>query len=136
MNAKKEAIAKAPERRTRRTPLGTRNVLTISGKDPNYDYRIVNDVGDRIHEFLDNGYEICSKDDLRIGDSRLGAPSSEDSVAKASVGRGMVGYVLRIRKEWREEDERAKQEAVDATEIAMKTDALNGNYGKLEISRD
>jgi hypothetical protein len=135
MNAKKEAIAKAPESRVRRTPLGKRNVLTVAGKEPGYEYRIVNDVGDRIQEFLDNGWELVKKQDVRIGDKRLGPASSEDSTAKASVGRGMTGYVLRIREDWYKEDQAAKQEAVDATESAMKTDALNGNYGKLDISR-
>jgi hypothetical protein len=30
----KEAIAKAPQRRAKRTTLGTRNVLKVEGKDP------------------------------------------------------------------------------------------------------
>ena len=37
--------------RPKRTPIGSRNVLTVSGKDPDFVYRIVNDVGDRIAMF-------------------------------------------------------------------------------------
>lgn len=134
---KKEAIAKAPERRTRRTPIGKRNVLTVTGKESGYEYRFVNDQSDRIQDFLDNGWEIVQKEDVRIGDKRLGAPSgSEGSAATASVGRGMTAYLLRIREDWKKEDDEAKQAAIDATEAAMKTDALNGNYGKLDLSRD
>jgi hypothetical protein len=133
----KEAIAKAPERRVRRTPIGTRNVLTVTGKEPGYEYRFVNDVGDRVQEFLDNGWELVPKKDVRIGDKRLGQPdAAEGSKAAASVGRGQTAYVLRIREDWYKQDQAEKQEAVDATEAAMKSDALNGTYGKLEISRD
>ena len=41
MATNKEAIAKAPERRVRRTLIGQRNVLTVTGKEPGYHYRIV-----------------------------------------------------------------------------------------------
>ena len=51
----KEAIAKAPRGRTQRIPVGTRQVLTVSGKDPGYEYRIINDSGDRVQEFMDAG---------------------------------------------------------------------------------
>lgn len=133
---KKEAIAKAPERRVRRTPLGTRNVLTVSGKEPGYEYRFVNDIGDRVQEFLDNGWEVVEKKDIRIGDKRLGSASgAEGSVATASVGRGTTAYVLRIREDWYKEDQLAKQQAVDATEAATKEKALDGTYGELKISR-
>ena len=41
----KETIAKAPASRTRRAPTAGRNVLTVRAddKDPNFEYRIVND---------------------------------------------------------------------------------------------
>jgi hypothetical protein len=131
----KEAIAKAPERRARRTPLGAKNVLTVQGLDPNYSYRFVNDSSDRIDAFLDNGWETVPKEEVRIGDKRLGNASAEGSVAKAQVGHGMTAYLLRIRKDWYEEDQAAKQAHVDSTEAAMKDKAQDGNYGKLEISR-
>jgi hypothetical protein len=44
--------------RVRRTPInGTRNVLNVKGKDPDSEYRVVNDIGDRIQEFQEMGYE-------------------------------------------------------------------------------
>lgn len=133
---KKEAIAKAPERRVRRTPIGTRNVLTVSGKEPGYEYRFVNDSGDRIQEFLDNGWEVVERKDVRIGDKRLGNPSgSEGSAAVASVGRGMTAYVLRIREDWYKEDQEAKSARVDQSEAATLEKAADGTYGKVEISR-
>lgn len=136
MANQKEAIAKAPERRVRRTPLGVRNVLTVTGKEPGYEYRFVNDIGDRVQEFLDNGWEIVEKKDVRIGDKRLGSPTAaEGTAATASVGRGTTAYVLRIKEEWYKEDQQAKQDYVDQTEAATKEKALDGTYGELKISR-
>lgn len=134
---KKEAIAKAPERRVRRTPVGQKNVLTVAGKEPGYEYRFVNADGDRVQEFLDNGWELVEKKEVRIGDKRLNAPSgSEGSTAVASVGGGMKAYLLRIREDWYKEDQAAKQEHVNRLEQGTKQDALNGtDYGKLEITR-
>jgi hypothetical protein len=43
--------------------------------------------------------------------------------------------VLRIKQEWYEDDQAAKQAQVNATEEATRSEALNGTYGKLEISR-
>lgn len=130
----KEAIAKAPSGRVRRTPVGVRNVLTVSGKDPNYVYRIVNDIGDRVEQFKEAGYETVPAKEVRIGDRRINGTSPEGSLAQTSVGGGMKGIVMRIRKDWYEEDQRSKQTQVDQTEAATRKEALNGTYGKIETS--
>lgn len=135
MSNEKEAIAKAPRGRTRRTPVGQRNVLTVAGKDPNYVYRIVNDSGDRIQEFLDAGYELVQADSIRVGDKRVNAATAEGSVSQISVGQGQKAMVMRIKKEWYEEDQATKQIQVDQLEATIREKALDGTYGKLEISR-
>lgn len=135
MSEIKEAIAKAPRGRTQRTPVGRRNVLTVAGKDPNYEYRIVNDSGDRVQEFIDAGYEIVSEDSVKVGDKRVNKASAEGTVAQVSVGQGQKAFVMRIKKEWYQEDQAAKQEVVNQTEAATKAKALDGTYGKLEIGR-
>lgn len=130
----KEAIAKAPAGRARRTPIGQRNVLTVTGKEPGYEYRFVNDVGDRIQEFQDNGWETVEQKSVRIGDKRIDKATSDGSLAKASVGQGTSAYVMRIKEDWYKEDQAAKNAHVDQTEAAMKEKALTGTYGKLEIT--
>ena len=57
----KETISKAPSGRVKRTPVSGRNVLTVSGKDPDYEYRVVNDEEDRITRFKDGGYELAAR---------------------------------------------------------------------------
>lgn len=135
MSDQKEAIAKAPVSRVKRTPVGTRNVLTVAGKDPNYVYRIINDSGDRVQEFLEAGYEPVSNDSVKVGDKRVNKASAEGSVSQVSVGQGQKAIVVRIKKEWYEEDQAAKQVRVDELEASTKAKALDGTYGKLEISR-
>lgn len=133
--SQKDAIAKAPERRVRRTSIGTRNVLTVSGKDPDFEYRVVNDTGDRIAEFMDRDWEVVTASSVRIGDKRVGNPAAEGTAAQANLGRGMKGYVMKIPKEFYEQDQAAKQAEVMKTEQATKLEALDGTYGKLDISR-
>ena len=135
MSDNKEAIAKAPRGRTQRVPVGTRNILTVARKDPNYVYRIINDSGDRVQEFLDAGYELVESDSVRVGDKRVNSATSEGSKAHLSVGQGQKAFVVRIKKEWYEEDQARKQEHVNQLEQATKAKALDGTYGKLEISR-
>lgn len=129
----KEPIAKAPSGRVKRVPVGSRNILTVQGKDPNFEYRIVNDEGDRIARFKEGGYELVPDDTVKVGDTRANAASSMSSMKQLSVGGGKKAYLMRIRKDWYEEDQRAKQKIVNDQEAAIKKKALNGTYGTLSI---
>ncbi|MFZ2190101.1 MAG: hypothetical protein WAV48_04935 [Candidatus Magasanikiibacteriota bacterium] len=133
--SEKEAISKAPESRVKRTPIGTRNVLTVAGKDANYVYRIINDSGDRVQEFMEAGYELVKDDSVKVGDKKVNKTSSEGSVSQVSVGQGQKAFVVRIKKEWYDEDQAQKQLRVDELENSTKAKALDGTYGKLEITR-
>lgn len=135
MNQEKEAISKAPSGRVSRTPVGGRNILTVKGKDPNYVYRIVNDVDDRIAQFQEGGYEVVGDETVKVGDKRVAIPSAEGSAKQLSVGQGTKAYLMRIKKDWYIEDQQAKQRFVNEQENATKEKALDGTYGKLEISR-
>lgn len=132
----KESIAKAPRGRTTRTPIGTRNVLTVQGKDPNYVYRIVNDSGDRVQMFLDAGYEVCAADEVRVGDKRVQKASPTGSSAEVAVGAGQKALVMKQRKDWYDEDQAAKQSKVNELESTMQKSARdNGFIGKIETTR-
>lgn len=136
MTNQKEAIAKSPSGRVRRTPVGARNVLSVQGKHPDYEYRIVNDEGDRVEQFKAGGYDVVSASDVTVGDRRINAASAEGSAAQVSVGGGIKAVVMRIKKEWYAEDQEAKIASIAQTEATTQSEALKGNYGKLEISRD
>lgn len=130
----KEAIAKSPSGRVRRSPVGVRNVLTVAGKDDNYHYRVVNDTGDRVQQFIEGGYETVDAKDVRVGDKRVNGASPEGSVATASVGGGIKGVIMRIPKEFYDEDFTAKMRNVDATEEATKQKAqTDSDYGRFDL---
>lgn len=131
----KEAIAKAPAGRVRRNGFGTKNVLTVSGKEPGFVYRFVNDESDRIQDFLDMGYELVEQKGVRIGDKRLSTPTDAGGGSKAiaSVGQGKKAYLMRIREDWYNEDQADKQREVDRLEASTVQDALSGtDYGELK----
>lgn len=132
----KEAISKAPVSRVTRTPVSQRNILTVKGKDPNYEYRVVNDVDDRIAQFLEGGYELVDEEATTVGDARVSQGTSLGSKKVFSVGQGIKGHLMRIRKEFYAEDQAAKAAFVNKQEASIKEQALDGNYGKLEIKRD
>lgn len=126
----KTTIAKAPRGRVRRTPVGTRSRLGVRNKDPKFVYRIVNDLDGRVDQFIEAGYEVCNGDET-IGDSRVNLPKKEGSPVSTSVGGGVKGVLMRIPKEWYEEDQQAKQEFVNEKESVITESASDGKYGKI-----
>lgn len=126
--------ASASAQRPRRTPIGSRNVLTVQGKDPNFVYRIVNDSGDRIQQFLDAGYELVEASTVQVGDKRVNAATPVGSKAQVSVGKGEKAFVMRIPKDFYDEDQVAKQSYVNKLEQSIKqTASSSADYGKLTI---
>lgn len=119
--------------RVKRTPIGSRNVLTVTGKDPNYEYRIVNDTGDRIQQFLEAGYELVDGKGVSVGDRRLDNPTAEGTKAQVSVGEGQKAFLMRIPKEFHAEDQAAKAEHLKRLEDSIKNPG-SSDYGKVEIT--
>ena len=123
--------AKRPDR----TPIHeARDRLTIKGKDPAFVYRIVKDKPDRIDMFLAAGYEVVT-DDVQVGDKKVATPGKEGSPVKINLGRNEHGYLMRIPREWFEEDQKAKELELKAREEQMVQKAKQETYGKLEINR-
>ena len=131
-----ENLVKSPRGRVRRTPVGTRNRLTVHNKDSNFVYRIVNDTDDRVDAFIQNGSEFVKADAVKIGDKRADSSTATGSAAEISVGQGTRAVVMRIQKDWYDEDQAAKAHQVDALEKTMKEDAQREFYGKISNTRD
>lgn len=135
----KESIAQKRATRTKRTPIGTKSRLAVYNKDPNYEYRFVNDVRDRVAIFQENGWEPVPASENQVGDKRVENPSTMGSVASVMVG--VTGHsdagkavLMRIPKDWYAEDQAAKAALVDAREQTMKQEILSGHKGKFEIA--
>lgn len=134
----KEAIAKAPSGRPVRQTTGTRNRFEYINKDSAYEYRVAvddNGTGDRIAELKDLGYEVCPSGVHRLGSSRVDNASSEGSVETMNAGGGAKGVLMRIKKEWRDEDRKARDARIEATEQGLKTPSLDGTYGNISIGK-
>lgn len=125
--------ANSASARPQRIPVGQGNVLTVKGQEEGYIYRFVNDEGDRIAKFLDAGYEIVGADKVRVGDKRVNSATPEGTSAQAVVGNGRKAVVMRIRKEWYDEDQQAKQDRVNKLEQSLKQPGAQADYGKVSI---
>lgn len=129
----KDIKTEAPSGRPQRQPVGFRNRLVARNQDPNYVYRFVNDTDDRIEMFKEAGYEPVTVSKSTLGDKRLEGSATVDK--SVSVGGGTRAYLMRIQKDWYEEDQKKKQQQVDSVEDSLKSPPVDGSFGKLEISR-
>lgn len=107
------------QRRPNRTPLSQRNRISFGNLDKNFVYRVVNDKDERLKQALEGGYEFVESDE-KLGDERAAEGTAIDSRVAKPVGNGVTGYLMRIKKEWYEEDQAAKAAEVDKSEEAMK----------------
>jgi hypothetical protein len=129
-------IVKSPSGRIKRASQLTKGPLAVRGKEPGFEYRIVNDIDDRVLDFTEAGYEVVQDKDVSIGDKRVDKPAAEGSVKRFNVGGGQRAVLMRIREDWYKEDQKEKADEIARQELAIKKDALDGNYGKLVIERD
>jgi hypothetical protein len=121
--------------RVARKPLTQRGPQAIAGEvDKDFSYRFVNDTGSRIHNFQAAGYELVTGDDLAVGDNRVSDASDLGSAKRVISNDGTTSYLMRIKKDWYEEDQATKAAALKEQEAAMKQEASSGMYGKLNIT--
>jgi hypothetical protein len=127
------------ERPRKRIPIGQRNVLTVDSKDkdPDYEYRWVNDKDGRINMFRDAGWDIVEKrDGLQVGDPRVGSSENVGTLVTKSVGGNIMGYLMRIKKEFYEEDQEAKAKKTREGEAGLRLEEKKtGRYGGVDIKQ-
>jgi len=111
-----------------RTPLGARNTLTFSDMEPGYSYRVINDVDDRLTRAEAAGYEFVEAK-KGLGDVRAAEATKMGSKVSKPVGGGKVGYLMRIKEEWYQEDQAEKARKISESEATMKASAAKGEYG-------
>lgn len=124
------------QKRVVRKPLSARGPLNITGeKDPNFHYRFVNDIGSRVYNYQQAGYEIVTDGDLTVGDSRVSDASDLGSPRRVVGDQGTTSVLMRIPKEYFDEDQAKKNAALDEQDQAMKQQATKDlDYGKIQIS--
>jgi len=124
------------ESRPERVPVsGRRDVMTVTGKDEAYVYRWVNDSQGRIDQFLQGGYEHVAEK-MKVGQNSIDSSSDVSSMTTKSSG-DMTQYLMRIKREFYEEDRADAAQSVNETEADMKRTLNSGNdgtYGNVDIS--
>jgi hypothetical protein len=128
-------MTRTQEKRVARRPLAQQGPQAVSGElDKNYEYRFVNDIGSRISNFKAAGYEFVEDPEITVGDSRVSDPSDVGSAKVVTSNDGTRSYLMRIKKEWYDEDQKAKAERVNEQEAAMKNPASQGFTGSIKMT--
>ena len=129
----------AQEKSTRptRIPVGAaRDILTVHGQDPNYVYRWVLDDPrrpGRLQRFKDGGYEVVT-DTNEVGMNTVDRGKKLGSAITRPDG-GSTLVLMRILKEWYDEDQALKAEKLNELEQSMVADARGdeGRYGTFTV---
>lgn len=113
--------------RNERIPFGVpQSRLTVANQDPAFVYRWVNDDGrGRLDRALAGGYEFAPSESQRVGSGAADGNSDVGSrvsrvVGTQEGGAGMRAYLMRIKREWYLEDQRAKQAKVDEIDKSIR----------------
>jgi len=96
----------------------------VANADPAYHYHWVNDKPGRLSMALDGGYKHVPREGVSIGtdgtkNSNLGSMVSQYA-GRDEAGQPYMRYLMRIRKEWYDEDQKEKQSGVDSVDIAIR----------------
>jgi len=130
--AKKQADSK---QRVRVPVGGRRDITAVHGLDPNYISRWVNDKDSRIEMVKAAGYEHVQS--AKVGDSHVDGTHNEDGVVSRDMGKSVTAYLMKQKREYFDEDQKAKQEIVDETEESIrrssKENRNDGQYGEIKI---
>lgn len=144
--AENQSRVSGSKSRPKRVPItGDRDVLTVVGKDKDYEYRWVRDnseSGARIFRFLQAAYEFvdATKGAHGIGDSFVYETHDMGSLVRKPGGNGQYLFLMRIPKEFYDEDALAKQVSITEQEqdIVRERDPHSkgddGQYGKVILS--
>jgi hypothetical protein len=123
--------------RPKRIAVGLRPKLSLIGKDPNYEYRIVNDTPGRISMFKQGGWELVTNAEVDTGNYRAEEASEIGSLASYIVdgGTGQKAYVMKIKKEWYDAFMDEHEAEVQRTEETLRPNHNDGGYGEIKIDR-
>jgi hypothetical protein len=123
-----------------RVPVASnRAPLVVKGFDhDNYAGRWVDDRDERIAMFLEAGYEFVTKEQAKVSkeDKTIDSSSGLDSRVKKPGGQGKTLYLMRLPRQFYNEDQLAKQREVDEIERAMAASGKDGvDYGQVSMGQ-
>lgn len=107
------------EGRRERVPMGgLKQKLRVMNKDPNYHYHWFNDYGSKLFDAEQAGYEYVTTDSQPGISQGIGKKVSY-RVGSSADGQPMSAYLMRIKREWYEQDQQAKAKNIDAVDAQI-----------------
>lgn len=123
----KRSETRAGEGRAKRVPLGQQRPKMAVQASPGMVGRWVNDVGGRIQAAEQAGYQkVFTDPENPEGDKR---PLSQ-TVGVKEDGSPLTAFYMEIPKKFYDEDQRTKQQQVDAVDDAIHRGNIEGEVGK------
>ena len=126
--ARTEQISQERRRRNSDSLAGIRSRLTVRQEldTENFAYRWVNDVDNRLHDLtVNDDWEMVEN---RAGDMKPDGTGVGSEVATpvgtGENGRPIRAVLLRKKKDWYDDDERAKKRRIDDLESGLKAGAV------------
>tara|TARA_R110000803_G_scaffold184316_1_gene246662 strand:- start:153 stop:626 length:474 start_codon:yes stop_codon:yes gene_type:complete len=134
--------------RRERVPLGTLRLKMAVSPVEGYVLRWLNDRGNRIGDAEQGGYQFVTYEEL--GEKAIGqynaTPDSMDMGERVSKvvgtqenGVPLVAFLMKIDKEWYDDDQKEKANGIRATELGLMNldgasdDLRNNSYGEVKI---
>ena len=135
MRDRKEITSKRPKR----VPIhDQRNQMTTDQRE-GFVRRWVNDIPGRIEKFLLAGYEVAKGDEIKVGEDGVTSNNialgtgARKNVGRTRTGEGTQAVLMEIPKEMYEEDQKAKQTTLEATDKVLKRNIReNDFYGDIK----
>lgn len=133
---RKRNVETSNQARPSRTPVHEQKDKLTVETDPNYQYRWVNSNDPkRVEVFKKAGYEVAP-DVGQVGDSVTDSQVTQTTgVTERYMGGGTKAILMRIRRDWYEEDQAKKAEDLDAREKQMLREAKQDRYGELKVEQ-
>ena len=123
------------ERPTRTPYSGRRDILTVKGKEDGFVYRWTNP--ENVDYRKEQGWEIVAHS-VTIGAQSVNQGGNVGKAVSRRVGNNREDFLMRIPKDWYQEDDSAKQRENDEIDAAIRGKAKeSGHYGsfKQEVKR-
>lgn len=117
-------------RRVRNAFNGTQGKLTVRTQIPGYHLHIFNDTPGRIQQAIDAGYEFVREEEVGGSTSNVVSRNTDIGekyrflVGTGEGGEPMYAYLMKIRQEYYEEDQKELQRRNDKTDAAIRAGKL------------
>ena len=124
---------KSGSRRKRNTFNGTQTKISVNKTIPGYHLHVFTDVGGRIQDALDNGYEFVSPAEVGGVSENVVSRNGDLGdrirylVNPRAEGSEQYGYLMKQRQEWYEEDQMALQEKNNKIDNAIRKGKITGS---------